>query len=48
MKINPTGTGLGLKNAFDLAKKLGPENNNGIEVTSEVDKGSNFYFTILD
>jgi hypothetical protein len=48
MKVNPTGTGLGLKNAYDLAKKLGPPNNNGIEVISELNKGSTFYFTILN
>jgi hypothetical protein len=30
MKVNPKGTGLGLKNAFDLARKLGPESNKGI------------------
>jgi hypothetical protein len=48
MKINPNGTGLGLKNAYDLAKKMGPPENNGIEVISEIEKGSIFYFTILD
>ena len=48
MRINPTGTGLGLKNAYDLAKKMGPNNNKGIEVTSEVNKGATFYFTLLD
>ena len=48
MKVNPTGTGLGLKNAYDLAKRLGPNPNKGIEVTSELNKGSTFYFTVLD
>ncbi len=48
MKINPSGTGLGLKNAYDLAKKMGPPKNNGIEVTSEIKKGSTFYFTIFN
>jgi len=28
--MNPNGTGLGLKQSFDLAKLLGPKDNKGI------------------
>jgi len=47
--INTKGVGLGLKIAFKLAKRLGPRNNQGgITVKSEYNKGSSFSFIIVD
>ena len=44
--INPSGVGLGLKIAYDLAKMLGPKDNAGIEVESIPGKGSIFSFIL--
>lgn len=44
-QINPTGVGLGLRIANDLAKLLGPESKD-IMVFSELGKGSTFAFLI--
>ncbi len=45
-KINPRGSGIGLKNSYDLSKELGPDKNKGIKVKSEYGKGSAFYFIV--
>jgi hypothetical protein len=45
-KINPRGSGIGLKNSYDLSKELGPDKNKGIKVKSEYGKGSAFYFFV--
>jgi len=46
-KINTNGVGLGLTISNTLAKMLNPsETNNGIQVESEVDKGTTFSFPI--
>jgi len=44
--INPTGVGLGLNIAYNLAKLLGPKGYNGISVESAPNKGSIFSFVI--
>jgi len=46
VNMNPSGAGLGLSIAHNLAKLLGPENNNGIKVTSAPGQGSTFSFII--
>jgi signal transduction histidine kinase len=47
-KINTNGVGLGLTISNTLAKMLNPSenNNNGIQVESEVDQGTTFSFSI--
>ena len=47
-RVNPTGVGLGLSIAFNLAKLLGPKDNLGIEVSSSLGRGSTFSFVIED
>jgi len=48
-EINPTGVGLGLRIAYDLAKLLGPTTDQqGITVESELNIGSTFSFVIED
>jgi len=44
--MNPTGVGLGLNIAYNLALLLGPENRQGITVTSVLNRGSSFTFVI--
>jgi CheY-like chemotaxis protein len=43
-EVNPTGVGLGLSIAYDLAKLLGPKGQKGIVVESVPGIGSNFSF----
>jgi len=45
-EINPTGIGLGLSIAYNLAKLLGPKGQNGITVESTLNVGSNFSFIV--
>ena len=45
--INKTGTGLGLFISKKLSLKLGPPNYDGIQVNSQIEKGTKFSF-ILD
>ncbi len=45
---NKGGTGLGLVIINKLAKRLGSEDNKGIDVKSEVGVGSTFFFNIED
>ena len=44
--INPTGCGLGLNISQKLAKRLGDDNSKGIEVKSEINQGTTFWFII--
>ncbi len=44
--LNKSGTGIGLHQSNKFAKKLGPDNSKGIEVTSELGKGSTFEFIL--
>jgi len=44
--LNPSGVGLGLNIAYNLAELLGPKENNKIEVTSIPNYGSVFSFII--
>jgi len=44
--LNPTGAGLGLKVAYNLAILLGPQGHQGITVTSIPGQGSTFTFII--
>jgi len=45
-KMNPTGVGLGLNIAYNLAELLAPEGHQGIVVESILNKGSTFTFVI--
>jgi signal transduction histidine kinase len=45
---NKGGTGLGLVIANKLAKRLGDKDKKGIELKSEVEVGSTFFFNIED
>jgi len=44
--MNPTGVGLGLNIAYNLAVLLGPKDHQGIIVTSVLNQGSTFAFII--
>jgi signal transduction histidine kinase len=44
--INKGGTGLGLVISNGLVKRLGDDTNKGIKVTSEIDQGTTFSFTL--
>ncbi len=44
--INPSGTGLGLNISNKLAKKLGPNTSQGIQVDSTYGIGSTFSFLL--
>ena len=48
VNINPTGAGLGLSIAHNLAQLLGPKESNGIKVNSVPEQGSTFSFIIDD
>jgi len=48
VNINPTGAGLGLSIAHNLAQLLGPKESNGIKVISVPEEGSTFSFLIED
>jgi len=47
-KMNPTGVGLGLNIAYNLAILLGPKDLEGIRVTSVFGEGSTFTFILED
>ena len=47
-KINATGCGLGLNISQKLAKRLGNQDGKGIEVISDINKGTTFFFVIKD
>ena len=44
--INPTGIGLSLNIAYNLAKLLGPQNHQGITVESHPNMGFTFSFIV--
>jgi len=46
LKINPGGTGIGLKHSNILAQLLGPKKGPGIQVNSIYGRGSNFHFIL--
>jgi len=44
VRMNPNGTGLGLKQRNDLAGLLNPSEKRGIQIRSVFGKGSEFFF----
>ena len=44
VRLNPNGTGLGLKQSNDLAVLLNPSEKRGIQIRSVFGKGSEFFF----
>ena len=46
--LTPTGAGLGLNIAYNLALLLGSEDQQGISVSSVLGQGSTFTFTLED
>ncbi len=47
-KLNASGCGLGLALSNSLTILLGPLNNKGIQVESELNKGSRFFFQLVN
>jgi signal transduction histidine kinase len=46
--LNKEGTGIGLSLSYSLSLLLQPSGYQGIQVESEIDKGSNFFFFVED